>query len=89
MGEPQGVRTVVFDLVCLDGDGYRVYRMDAEPGEEATVLARELERRLAEAADSSIRSIAVDCRPNRWYPDLLGFEAEALAELEARDASSA
>jgi len=88
VGEPEGVRTIVFDLVCRSGDGYRVYRMDAEPGEEATHLARGLETRLPEAASASIKSIAVDGIPSRWYPDLSGFEAEALVELEEIDKAS-
>mgnify|MGYP001822848488 CR=1 FL=1 len=41
VGEPQGVRTVVFDLVVDGGAGsFAVCRFDAEPGEDAVAVAR-------------------------------------------------
>lgn len=85
VGEPEGVRTIVFDLV-VDGahpvDGPRVLRLDAEPGEDAIALARAVARGLGDARKvASIRSLATDGIPTRWYPDLRAFEEDAAAEL--------
>ena len=83
IGEPEGVRTIVFDLVtCHADDGWLVRRLDAEPGENAIALARLVERGLGAGRKvSSIKSLASDGIPARWYPDLRSFEADALAEL--------
>lgn len=88
IGEPEGVRTIVFDLVTRrardDGrdDEWQVRRLDAEPGEDAIALARLVEQGLgADRKASSIKSLATDGIPTRWYPDLQAFEEDALAEL--------
>jgi hypothetical protein len=31
VSEPEGVRTIVFDLVVRESGGWRAYRLDAEP----------------------------------------------------------
>ena len=87
IGEPEGVRTIVFDLLTRRGDDgdddcWQVRRLDAEPGEDAIALARLVEHGLgAERKVSSIKSLATDGIPTRRYPDLLSFEEDALAEL--------
>ena len=83
VGEPEGVRTIVFDLVArADGD-WVAYRLDAEPGEEALQMARRIERSLAAGCSSaSLKSIAADGIPTRWYPDLKSLEEENARWLE-------
>jgi hypothetical protein len=84
IGEPEGVRTIVFDLIA-DGGGERgwlAHRLDAEPGAEAMRCARELSEWLPpEACGPSIKSLATDGIPSRWYPDLASFEEEAIELL--------
>jgi hypothetical protein len=93
VGEPEGVRTIVFDLVVDEeasasagahsGRCYRAYRLDADPGEEAMELARAIERGLGkERPSASIKCVATDGVPSRWYPDLRSFEEAVLAELD-------
>lgn len=84
VGEPEGVRTIVFDLVTgADAAAFHVLRLDAEPGEDAIELARAVERGLpAERKVPSIRSLAIDGIPARWYPDLASFEEDARAEVD-------
>jgi hypothetical protein len=83
VGEPEGVCTIVFDLVVGRGpEGLAVRRFDAEPGEPATELARVLLRHLPpERLAAPVKSLAVDGRPNEWHPDLESFEEAALAAL--------
>jgi hypothetical protein len=83
VGEPQGVRTVVFDLVVgASGGAFEVVRFDAEPGEAAVAAARLLARHLpVERLAASIKSLAHDDLVGEWYPDLETFEEAALAAL--------
>ncbi len=85
VGEPEGIRTIVFDLLTRDADaGFRLLRLDADLGGDAMELARELCRGLGpERKLASIRCLATDGIPARRYPDLDSFEQEALAELRA------
>ncbi len=85
IGEPEGVRTIVFDLVTRRANGgWHVRRLDAEPGGDAMALARVVLRGLgAERKVSSIKSLATDGIPARRYSDLDSFEEEALVELRA------
>jgi len=81
IGEPEGVRTIVFDLIAQAGAdcGWLAHRLDAEPGAEAMRCARELSERLpAEACGPSIKSLATDGIPSRWYPDLAAFEEDVI-----------
>jgi hypothetical protein len=86
IGEPEGVRTVVFDLIAEGADGgWLAHRLDAEPGAEAMHYARELSERLEPAAcGPSIKSLATDGIPSRWYPDLVSFEEEAIELVPGR-----
>jgi len=88
VGEPEGVRTVVFDLVgASDGESWPVWRLDAEPGEAAMELARAIESCLgSERAAPSIKSLATDGIASRWFPDLESFARANLADLATRDA---
>ena len=72
VGEPEGVRTIVFDLVVgSDDSGLEVIRFDADPGESAMRVARQLSQALGpERSGASIKSVAVDGVASRWYPDL-------------------
>lgn len=81
IGEPEGVRTIVFDLIAeAPGGSLVAHRMDAEPGQQAMEAARALAARLApDACGASLKSLATDGIPSRWYPDLESFENDALA----------
>ena len=82
VGEPEGVRTIVFDLLCEEGEGWRVLRLDAEPGEEAMSLAQEIQRHTPPRSQAaSLKSVATDGIPTRWFPDLVSFEEAALSEI--------
>jgi hypothetical protein len=82
VGEPEGVRTIVCDLIGSSGGAYAVYRLDAEPGEAAIALARALERGIGSArAPLALKSLAGDGLATRWFPDLRSFEEAALEEL--------
>lgn len=86
VGEPEGVRTIVFDLV-LDrrDDRYAVCRLDADPGEDAMSLARAIVAGLGPGIDCpSIKSVATDGTPSRWYPDLQSLAEAALEILGSR-----
>jgi hypothetical protein len=83
LGEPQGVRTIVFDLVVDRSAGsFSVCRFGAEPGEDAVAAARVIAGALpAERLGASIKSLAADGVSCRWYPDLESLEEAALALL--------
>jgi hypothetical protein len=83
VGEPQGVRTIVFDLVLeLEAGACVVGRFDAEPGEAAVEVARQLAAGLPpERLGASIKSLAADGSASDWYPDLEAFEEAALRGL--------
>lgn len=84
VGEPEGVRTIVCDLIGTSGGGTAVHRLDAEPGDSAIALARALERGIGSArAPASLKSLAADGLATRWFPDLQSFEEAALEELGA------
>jgi len=88
IGEPEGVRAIVFDLVVgRDDRGWRALRLDAEPGPFAEEVARAIHLRVPRArCGPSIRSLANDGVPSQWFADLEGFEeavAAAAAHLRA------
>ncbi len=95
VGEPEGVRTIVFDLVVEEEpdapQGSRapecatrcVFRLDADPGEDAMALARAIEDGLgSERPSASIKSVATDGVPSRWYPDIETFEEAVRDQLD-------
>jgi len=82
VGEPEGVRTIVFDLLARANRGERVaLRLDVEPGEPAAELAQVIAEALGDRARASIKSLAVDGIPTLWFPDLASFEEVASGEL--------
>ncbi len=82
VGEPQGVRTIVFDLVVDIGPPVRLCRFDSDPIEGALSVARALVEHLGpERATGSIKSIASDGLPTRWFPDLESLTAANLELL--------
>jgi hypothetical protein len=89
VGEPEGVRTIIFDLVVdrisgPDGSAFEIRRLDAEPGEDAMKWATAIDRALApELSAPSIKSLAAEGSPSRWYQDLEEFEAAALESLDS------
>ena len=85
VGEPEGVRTIVFDLVVQQsGEGCAVIRIGADPHEDAMAIARLIVAAIGpERAAASIKSLAADGRPSCWFPDLESFEEAALREILA------
>ncbi|HVP31637.1 MAG TPA: hypothetical protein VMW35_21005 [Myxococcota bacterium] len=82
VGEPEGVRTLVFDL-ALEPSGPEcvLCRFDVEPGDEAQALARAIEVGVGrEQCSASLRSLAREGSPTRHYADL---ETLTEAHLEA------
>ena len=83
VGEPEGVCTIVFDLVverkeaeCL------VCRFDADPGEPARTVARALLDGVGRARCSrSLADLALDGVPTRSYADLDALAEGSLEEL--------
>lgn len=83
VGEPEGVRTVVFDLVVeRKGDECQVYRFDADPGSDAQALAERILVGLGRSRCSrSLVELARDGYASRRVPDLETLAESALAEL--------
>jgi len=89
IGEPEGVRTIIFDLVLgripgEDASAFEICRLGAEPGEEAMEMASAIARALApQFSAPSIKSLATEGTPSRWYQNLEEFEAAALESLDS------
>ena len=86
VGEPEGVRIIIFDLVVdrvvkPQGVCFWVCRLAAEPGEAAMNLAVAITRAIGDNASPSIKSLAAEGSPSLWYPDLEEFEAAAVQFL--------
>ena len=82
IGEPEGVRTIVFDLLARASRGVRVaVRLDAEPGAAAAAVAQTIAAALGDRARPSIKSLAIDGTASLWFPDLASFERVAADEL--------
>jgi hypothetical protein len=80
--EPEGVRTIVFDLLAQVSRGQRVaVRLDVEPGEPAAALAQVISAALGERARASIKRLAADGIAALWFSDLASFEEVASGEL--------
>jgi hypothetical protein len=84
VGEPEGVRTVVVDLVVERKDREVVVcRFDAEPGLEAQEIAMQIAAGLGRARCSrTLLALATDGAPSRHVPDLDTLAEEAIAELD-------
>jgi hypothetical protein len=83
VGEPEGVRTMVFDLVSGRERGARLaWRLDAEPGQDAVAIAKRIETAVGPARlGPSIKSLAAEGVPSQWYPDVEAFEAAVVEAL--------
>jgi hypothetical protein len=81
VGEPEGVRTIAFDLaVEVTGPVCVVCRMEAEPGENAMRVARAIQLGVGpEICNSCIKSLAADGVPSLSFPDTETF-GEAVLE---------
>ena len=81
VGEPEGVRTIVFDLLARTRGGRVAVRLDAEPGEPASAVAQMVAAALGDRARPSIKHLAADGIATLWFADLASFEEIASAEL--------
>jgi len=83
VGEPEGVRTVVIDLVVERKETEVVVcRFDVEPGPEAQEIAMEIAASVGRARCSrTLLALATDGAASRQVPDLDTLAEEALAEL--------
>jgi hypothetical protein len=83
VGEPEGVSTVVFDLVVERKETeVLVCRFDADPGEAAQSAARTLLEKLGRArCTRSLADLAAEGVPTRAYADLDSLAEGSLEEL--------
>jgi len=81
VGEPEGVRTIVFDLLAQTRGGCVAVRLDAEPGEPASAIAQMVAAALGDRARPSIKHLAADGVATRGFADLASVEEIASAEL--------
>lgn len=81
VGEPEGVQTVVFDLVLAGRSDARC-RFDADPGDPACRIATRIVEGIGRSlCSASLRAAAIEGRPTRSYPDLGSYEDDAPPEL--------
>jgi len=77
VGEPEGVQTVVFDLV-LAARPRRRCRLDAEPGAPARDLGQAIAHGVGRArCTASLRAVALEGYATRSYPDVQSFEDDS------------
>ncbi len=83
VGEPEGVRAILFDLVLgRDADGWQVARLDADPGPTARAIAQAIQGGVVpQRRGPSIKSLASDGVASWWHPDLESFEVAAAAAI--------
>jgi len=86
VGEHEGVRTIIFDLVIdrvitSRGVLFSICRLSAEPGEEAMNLAGAITSALGDNARQGIKTLAAEGCSSLWYPDLEEFEVAAVQSL--------
>ena len=83
VGEPEGVRTVIFDLVVeRKRDECLVFRFDADPTEDARRVAETVRLQLEGSAISpSLHELVDEGISTRKYPDLDILAEASLAEL--------
>jgi hypothetical protein len=83
VGEPEGVRAIVFDLVLgRDSDGWRVARLDADPGPAALAIAQAIHAGVGpQQRGPSIKSLASDGVASWWHADLESFEEAVAAAI--------
>jgi len=83
VGEPEGVSTIVFDLLLEDAETHiRVCRLDADPADGAIPLAVALADHLGpERSGASLLEMAAKGGTELWFPDLESFESAAAGLL--------
>jgi hypothetical protein len=83
VGEPEGVRTVVFDLVVeLKAHECVVCRFDAEPGLDAQEVAMQIAASLGrERCSRSLAALAAEGQASRQVSDLDDLAELSLTEL--------
>jgi hypothetical protein len=83
VGEPEGVRAVVFDLVVeRKDDECWACRFDADPGPEARGIALRVTAGVGhERCSRSLLALAADGSPTRSFADLDALADDALEEL--------
>ncbi|HME73473.1 MAG TPA: hypothetical protein VKM54_26965 [Myxococcota bacterium] len=86
VGEPEGVRTIVFDLALeVSGAECVVCRLDAEPGDEAIAVARAIQLGIGrERCSASLRALGAEGLPTRCYADLETLSEANLETLRFR-----
>ena len=86
IGEPEGVRTVVFDLViAIEGPECVALRFDADPGDDARSIARAIGRGVGpERCDVSLHTVAAEGFATFTYPDLEPFDAACLDSVRRK-----
>lgn len=81
VGEPEGVQTVIFDLVLAGRPDARC-RLDADPGEPARRLAEAIVRGIGRTrCSASLRAVALEGYATRSYPDLDSYEDDVPEEI--------
>jgi len=85
VGEPEGVRATIFDLMsALESGELGVCRISAEPGESARVWAHTLLVALGkQRCSASLCAVAERGFASRCYPDLASFEEAEFKALTA------
>ncbi len=86
IGEPEGVRTIVFDLVIgVEGKECLSLRFDADPGPVARSVARTVVEGVgSQRCDASLRRLADEGLTQAMHPDLEPFDEACLEAVRRR-----
>jgi hypothetical protein len=86
VGEPEGVCTIVFDLLIEASEAeFRVCRLDADPAEAAIPLSIAITDHLGrERCGASVQAMVKEGSTGLWYSDVESFEAAATGLLRKR-----
>ena len=86
VGEPEGIRTVVFDLVIgIEGPACVALRFDAEPGDDARGVARAIKLGLGpDVCDASLHTVAAEGFAPFTHPDLEPFDEACLESVRRK-----
>jgi hypothetical protein len=86
VGEPEGIRTVVFDLVIgIEGPECVAFRFSAEPGDDARSTARAILVGLGpDLCDPSLHTVAAEGFATRTHSDLEPFDEACLESVRRK-----
>jgi hypothetical protein len=86
VGEPEGIRTVVFDLVIgIEGPECVAFRFSAEPGDDARSTARAILVGLGpDLCDASLHTVAAEGFATRTHSDLEPFDEACLESVRRK-----